>query len=129
MLPNDSNTLLRDQNLFIIFGVTLTTVMGVASIAPALPKMARVLDVSNEQIGLLITAFTLPGIFLTHVLGVMDEYWAAFLSLSWTVLRGGQALGPFLLGLIYTAGGLTATFLFTSGIAVLFLFVALLLIK
>ena len=47
--------------------------MGVASIAPALPKMARVLDVSNEQIGLLITAFTLPGIFLTPVLGVFAD--------------------------------------------------------
>lgn len=47
--------------------------MGVASIAPALPKMARVLEVSNEQIGLLITAFTLPGIFLTPVLGVLAD--------------------------------------------------------
>ena len=47
--------------------------MGVASIAPALPKMARVLDVSTEQIGLLITAFTLPGIFLTPVLGVFAD--------------------------------------------------------
>lgn len=56
-----------------IFGVTLTAVMGVASIAPALPKMARVLEVSNEQIGLLITAFTLPGIFLTPVLGVLAD--------------------------------------------------------
>nr|WP_282958228.1 MFS transporter [Halalkalibaculum roseum] len=51
----------------------MTAVMGVASIAPALPKMARVLDVSNEQIGLLITAFTLPGIFLTPVLGVFAD--------------------------------------------------------
>lgn len=47
--------------------------MGVSSIAPALPKMARVLDVSTEQIGLLITVFTLPGIFLTPVLGVFAD--------------------------------------------------------
>jgi MFS family permease len=47
--------------------------MGVSSIAPALPKMARILEVSNEQIGLLITAFTLPGIFLTPVLGVFAD--------------------------------------------------------
>lgn len=47
--------------------------MGVASIAPALPKMARALEVSNEQIGLLITVFTLPGIFLTPFLGVMAD--------------------------------------------------------
>lgn len=47
--------------------------MGVASIAPALPKMARELDVSTEKIGLLITAFTLPGILLTPVLGIMAD--------------------------------------------------------
>lgn len=64
---------------------------------------------------------------LTHQ--APTEYRAAFLSVNWTVLRSGQALGPFLLGLIYTLGGLTFTFLFTAGIAVLFLFVALLLVK
>jgi len=47
--------------------------MGVASIAPALPKMANVLNVSNERIGLLITAFTVPGIFLTPLLGVFAD--------------------------------------------------------
>lgn len=70
---SDKPTLLKDRNLLVIFGITLTAVMGVASIAPALPKMARVLEVSNEQIGLLITAFTLPGIFLTPVLGVFAD--------------------------------------------------------
>ncbi len=47
--------------------------MGVASIAPALPKMAHVLEVSNEKIGLLITAFTIPGVFLTPLLGVFAD--------------------------------------------------------
>lgn len=65
--------LLRDRNLYVIFGITLSAVMGVASIAPAMPKMARILDVSNEQIGLLITFFTLPGIFLTPLLGILAD--------------------------------------------------------
>lgn len=47
--------------------------MGVASIAPALPKMAQSLEVSNQRIGLLITAFTLPGIFLTPLLGIFAD--------------------------------------------------------
>lgn len=47
--------------------------MGVASIAPALPKMSNVLNVSNERIGLLITAFTVPGMFLTPFLGVIAD--------------------------------------------------------
>ncbi|MDX1639847.1 MAG: MFS transporter, partial [Balneolaceae bacterium] len=59
---------------------------------------------------------------LTH--HAPTEYRAAFLSVNWTVLRGGQALGPVLLGLVYAAAGLTGTFLFTTGIAVLFVLVA-----
>jgi MFS family permease len=47
--------------------------MGVASIAPALPKMAGVFNVSNERIGLLITAFTVPGMFLTPFLGIFAD--------------------------------------------------------
>ena len=65
--------LLRDRNLYVIFSITLMAVLGVASIAPAMPKMARALQVTNEQIGLLITFFTLPGIFLTPLLGVIAD--------------------------------------------------------
>lgn len=65
--------LLRDKNLHIIFGITLSAVMGVSSIAPALPSISRSLDVSVEQIGLLITVFSLPGIFLTFFLGIIAD--------------------------------------------------------
>ena len=57
------------------------------------------------------------------------EYRAAFLSVNWTVLRSGQALGPFLLGLIYGLGGVNMTFYFTAGVAVLFFFIALILVR
>lgn len=68
-------SLAKDLNLYIIFGVTLTAVMGVSSIAPAFPSIARSLDVSTDQIGLLITFFTLPGIVFTPILGVLaDRY-------------------------------------------------------
>jgi MFS family permease len=65
--------LLRDRNLYIIFGITLTAVMGVSSIAPAFPSIADALDVSSQKIGLLITFFTLPGIFITPVLGILAD--------------------------------------------------------
>lgn len=65
--------LLRDPNLYMIFAVTLSAVMGVASISPALPSMARAFDVSNEQIGLLITAFTVPGMLLTPFMGILAD--------------------------------------------------------
>jgi MFS family permease len=53
--------------------VTLSAVMGVSSITPAFPQMAKELNISKEQIGWLITAFTIPGIFLTPVLGILAD--------------------------------------------------------
>ena len=66
---------LKNKNLHIIFAVTLMAVLGVASITPAFPVMAQALHISPQQIGLLITFFTLPGIFLTPFLGILaDRY-------------------------------------------------------
>ncbi len=68
-------SLWKDTNLLIVFGVTLMAVMGVASISPAFPKIQRELGITPNQIGLLITFFTLPGALLTPVVGVMaDRY-------------------------------------------------------
>lgn len=64
-----------DPNLQIIFSVTLMAVLGVASLAPAFPIIAKELAVSDASIGLLITVFTLPGVIMAPVLGVMaDRY-------------------------------------------------------
>ena len=66
---------LPDRNLKIIFCVTLMAVMGVSSITPAFPQIARELGVSAQSIGLLIAVFTFPGVLLTPVLGIMaDRY-------------------------------------------------------
>ncbi len=64
---------LKDKRLHVIFGITIIAVMGVASITPALPKMSEILDLSKTQTGLLISAFTFPGIFLTPVAGVIAD--------------------------------------------------------
>lgn len=75
MSSAEKSPLLKDKNLYVIFGVTLVSVMGVSSIAPALPSIARTLSVSVDQIGLLITFYTLPGIVLTPILGIIaDRY-------------------------------------------------------
>lgn len=67
--------LIKDTNLRVIFGITLMAVLGVASITPAFPKIVRVLGISTEQVGFLITVFTFPGIIMTPVLGVLaDRY-------------------------------------------------------
>ena len=53
----------KDHNLHVIWCVTLMAVLGSSSIAPALPKVVQELGVSLGQVGLLITVFTLPGVF------------------------------------------------------------------
>lgn len=58
-----------------IFGITLTAVMGVTTIAPALPSISHTFEVTPARIGLLITFFTLPGIIITPILGLWaDRY-------------------------------------------------------
>jgi len=67
--------ILLDSNLHVIFAVTLIAVMGVVSIAPALPKMMVELKISSAEVGLLFTVFTLPGVFLAPVFGILaDRY-------------------------------------------------------
>lgn len=73
--PDSSTPLLRDTNLHVVFGVTLVAVLGVASITPAFPRIIATLNISPVEVGLLITLFTLPGVFLAPVLGVLaDRY-------------------------------------------------------
>jgi MFS family permease len=74
-MEEQTGSVLRNPSLHIIFLVTLLAVMGVSSIAPALPLMVRELHVTPAQIGLLITVFTLPGMILTPITGILaDRY-------------------------------------------------------
>jgi len=47
--------------------------MGVSSITPALPLIARTFEISVSEVAMLITVFTLPGIILTPALGVLAD--------------------------------------------------------
>lgn len=93
------NSLLRSGNLRVIFSVTLMAVMSVSSITPAFPKIIREFAISETQVGLLITVFTLPGVFLTPFLGVLADRWGRkkilVPSLFLFALAGGScALAP-----------------------------------
>ncbi len=48
-------------------------VLGTSSITPAFPTIVRELGVSSGQVGLLITVFTLPGIVMTPLLGILSD--------------------------------------------------------
>jgi ACDE family multidrug resistance protein len=63
----------KDHNLHIVFGVTLMAVLGTSSVTPAFPEVAQELGVSDGQVGLLITAFTLPGVLLASIWGALSD--------------------------------------------------------
>jgi len=66
-IPWDSST------LYIILASSLMGLMGVSLISPILPELRAVFGVSDAQIGLVITVYTLPGIFLTPFLGLIAD--------------------------------------------------------
>jgi MFS transporter, ACDE family, multidrug resistance protein len=63
----------KDHNLHVLWGVTLMAVLGTSSITPAFPTIVRELGISSGQVGLLITVFTLPGIVMTPLIGVLSD--------------------------------------------------------
>jgi MFS transporter, ACDE family, multidrug resistance protein len=67
------STFAIEKNSIIIFGITLIAVMGIASITPAFPEIIKYFGISTQQVGWLIAAFTLPGIFLTPVSGILAD--------------------------------------------------------
>lgn len=84
-----STPLYQDANLQIVFGVTLMAVLGIPSVTPAFPSIGRAFDLSSEAVGNLITAFTLPGVLLTPVLGVMaDRYSRKWLLVPALIIFG-----------------------------------------
>jgi ACDE family multidrug resistance protein len=65
--------LFKDRNFLIVQGVTLMAVLGVASISPALPKIVAEFNISAVEVGMLITAFTLPGVILNPFIGILAD--------------------------------------------------------
>lgn len=62
----------RSENFRIILGSTMMGIMGISLISPILPELKQVFGVGDAAVGLVIPAFTLPGIVLAPVVG-----WAA----------------------------------------------------
>jgi MFS transporter, ACDE family, multidrug resistance protein len=65
--------LFNDQRLYMIFSVTLMAVMGVASLTPALPGVIAHFSIAPQQVGWVIAGFTLPGIIMTPVTGILAD--------------------------------------------------------
>lgn len=59
--------------MLLAFGATMSMVMGVASIMPMVPKLARTFEIGLPQASLVITVFTLPGIVFTLLSGILAD--------------------------------------------------------
>ncbi|MBR8838560.1 MAG: MFS transporter [Stigonema ocellatum SAG 48.90 = DSM 106950] len=66
-------SLFQDRNLYIIISVTLIAIMGGPTIAPILPELAKVFNVSSKEIQLVMTVFFLPIGIATPFLGVLAD--------------------------------------------------------
>jgi len=63
----------NSPTLYVILSSSLVGVMGVSLISPVLPDLRAVFGVTDSQIGLVITAYTVPGIFLTPFVGLAAD--------------------------------------------------------
>ena len=62
-----------DKNLQFVFGITLMAILGVSSIIPALPDIITGLSISPVEIGLVISVFTVPGVILAPIVGILAD--------------------------------------------------------
>ncbi|AEA47495.1 MFS transporter [Archaeoglobus veneficus] len=64
-----------NSNLYTIFAVTLMGVIGVSILTPAFPQIGAALGIGRAEVAMLVTAFTLPGIFFAPLMGILaDRY-------------------------------------------------------
>ncbi|CAN5556854.1 MFS transporter [soil metagenome] len=90
---NGTRKVYKDHNLHVLFTITLMAVLGVTSITPAFPRVIQEFGINSGQVGLLITSFTLSGIVLTPVLGVMSDRYGRKFILTPALLLFGVAGG------------------------------------
>ncbi len=63
------------RTLFMIFGITLLVTMGISSLIPVLPTLAKTFSTQEEGSWRIIAAFALPGFFCIPLVGVWaDRY-------------------------------------------------------
>jgi MFS family permease len=63
----------RDSKIYFIFSITFVAIMGVALIAPGLPTIRKEMGLDQTEIGLMVTFFTVPGMFLAPLMGIFSD--------------------------------------------------------
>lgn len=70
-----TGAVLRSSTLYVILASSFVGVIGIPLISPTLPAIRNVFGVSDVQVGLMITVYTLPIIVLAPVVGALADRW------------------------------------------------------
>jgi MFS transporter, ACDE family, multidrug resistance protein len=62
-----------DARVWVVFGVAMLAVLRTDSIAPALPEMSAALALTPQEVGLVVSLFVLPSVFVSPFLGVLAD--------------------------------------------------------
>jgi MFS family permease len=81
----------RNVSLQVIYASSVMMIMGTGVIYPVLPVIAQSLEVPRSQIGLILTVFTLPSIFLAPLIGMLADLKGRKVVLSSCLLLYGVA--------------------------------------
>jgi len=81
----------RNVSVQVIYASSVMMIMGTGVIYPVLPVIAQSLEVPRSQIGLILTVFTLPSIFLAPVIGMLADLKGRKIVLSSCLLLYGVA--------------------------------------
>ncbi len=63
----------RSGTFHVIIASSLMGIMGVSLISPVLPELRPAFGISDAEAGLVITAYALPGIFFTPLIGLLAD--------------------------------------------------------
>ena len=79
----------RRRALSLVFATSVALVMGVNFIQPALPAMTQPFGISDAALGLVMTLFTAPAIFLAPLFGIVADLFGRRLLLAWGLILYG----------------------------------------
>lgn len=79
----------RRRALSLVYATSVAVVMGVNFIQPALPAMTQPFGISDAALGLVMTVFTAPAIFLAPIFGVIADLVGRRPLLAWGLILYG----------------------------------------
>ncbi|MDY6766199.1 MAG: MFS transporter [Candidatus Nanohaloarchaea archaeon] len=73
VVPENAEDIVRDQRFYLPVLASVVSLSGISLLAPALPAIAGGLSLPDQQVGLLITSFTLPAVVILPFAGFLAD--------------------------------------------------------